>query len=447
MSATEASLARQEAVRQLQRIEKDQAYVSLVDRRQKLTKRDERFVTELVAGITRWRRWLDFLIGEFYHGSVQKLDPEVHQVLRIGFYELLFLRTPTYAAVNEAVELAKAVSHQGVVGLVNGVLRAVERKRDQLPEPSADDPAVALAIRYSHPDWLVQRWVERFGPAETEKLLTINNERPSYALRINRLKTNPKEFLARLEEAGVETQRSDFFNDFVVVNQIQEVLEAGLLEEGLCTVQGQGAGAVVQLTDPQPGEFIIDLCSAPGGKTFYLAELMQNQGSILAADVHDKRLKLLDQTAKRLGISIVSSQAVDGRKLADQEDIAPADRVLVDVPCSGTGVLSKRADLRWQRRPEDLTDLTKLQDELLGAAAQLVKPGGVLIYSTCSIEPEENEQRVQAFLAQHNEFYLEDAHPWIPEELLNANGQLSVLPHKHRMDGAFAARLRRKKEA
>jgi 16S rRNA (cytosine967-C5)-methyltransferase len=362
----------------------------------------------------------------------------------MGIYELLFLRTPPYAAINEAAELAKSVSHEGVVGLVNGVLREVDRQRGNLPEPARGDRAELLAVRYSHPTWIVRRWHDRYGRESTRDLLARNNERPAYAVRVNRRKISPGSFRERLDERGIDFRSSSYFDDFVVLDRLWPLFEHGLIEDGFCSVQGQGAGAVVRLLNPQPKERCIEVCAAPGGKSLYMAELMADQGHILAVDKHEGRLDLVRQGADRLGISIVDTLVIDARQLPGRVDVGRADRVLLDAPCSGTGVLNKRADLRWKRDSSDLEMLVSLQDELLDAAAELVRPGGVFVYSTCSLEPEENEERVAAFLDRHPSFDHKPGPPGIPDALRNERGDLQCLPHEHGIDGAFAARLRKR---
>lgn len=443
-----AATARSEALSRLIRVEEDEAYVSLIDREEarELDPRDRRLVTEIVAGVTRWRRYLDFLIDAYYEGDAEALEPGVRQILRIGAYEMLFLRTPAYAAIDQSVELARSHAHEGVTGLVNGILRSLNRDRENeeqgLPEPESGDLAEDLAVRYSHPTWMVARWVERYGAEETRALLEANNRRPTYAVRANRQKITPRQLAERLDEEGISYERSPWIAEFFRLEQVQPVLDADLVSEGLCAVQDEGAGAVVDLLDPRPGETVIDLCAAPGGKTLFIAERMEDSGTLLAADLHERRMDLLRESAERHGLSNIRPEVVDGRELALQPEPPRGDRVLVDVPCTGLGVLSKRADLRWNRTAEDLEDLVQLQEELLDAAARMVRPGGLLVYSTCSLEPEENEEQVAAFLERNHAFEREEAGDALPEELVR-NGALVTLPHEHGIDGAFAVRLRR----
>lgn len=438
-----ARSARREAFDRLNRIDRDAAYAGLVGAASRLSDRDERFVTELVSGVTRWRRWLDFAIDARYSGAAENLEPAVRQILRIGVYELWFTRTPSYAAVNEAADLARAVSHRGVVSLVNGLLRAVERAGDERPSPRTGDPAEDLAVRFSHPTWLVRRWLERFGAESTRELLRRNNERPVYGVRANALTCDEMAIGDLLREHAIEFRSVPYMDDFVIVDGVQEILRANLLEEGYCSIQGPGAGSVVRLLDPRPGESIVDLCSAPGGKAIYTAERMMDRGRIVAVDRSEARLKLVARDAERIGASIIETSAGDARALVLDQRLPAGDGVLLDVPCSGTGVLNRRADLRWKRTAADLEDLVELQDELLDAAASIVRPGGRLVYSTCSIEPEENEERVRAFLARHSSFVREPASGWLPQSACGTDGFLRCLPHVHGFDGAFAARLRK----
>ncbi len=431
--------AREHAIWALARIETGGAFASHVHRAASSKQADRRGI-ELTAGVTRRRRYLDFLIESIYDGSLGKMEPPLKQILRIALYELLYLDTPHRAVVFEAVELAKQILRPGAGRLVNGILRAALRRLDALPEPGKADLADYMATIHSHPTWMVRRYLTRFGPDDTEALLRQNNARPVWGLRCNRLKIAPESLERELHKASVAFERSRYLDDFVRTQRLQAVIRRGLLSNGSCAVQDESTGLVVLLLNPQPGETLIDTCAAPGGKTLYAASLMQNRGRILALDIHAARLDRLSRATSIHGASAIETRVHDLRTFADT---VVADRVLVDVPCSGTGVLAKRADLRWRRTVEDLQQLSQLQDVLLDSAARLVRPGGLLVYATCSIEPEENEQRVAAFLARNRTFHLDSPSGKMPTEVLTPEGFLCTLPHVHGVDGAFGVRLRK----
>ena len=432
--------ARALALDRLLRLERDGAYVSRLPDGSASTGPAERRAADYVAGITRNRRWLDFLIAQFYRGDAHTLEPRVRQVLRIGLYDLLVRETAPHAAVGEAVELAKRAIRPGAGGLVNGILRSVLRAQQagRLPEPETGHAVRDLAVRYSHPTWLVRRWAQRFGEDETRRLLRHNNAAPTYALRVNTRETSVDDFRAALDALGVAHEPSPYLDDFVRVERLQPVLRAGWFDEGKCAVQDEAAGLVVRLLDPQPGETIRDVCAAPGGKALYAAIRMGDEGKVLATDANRARVGLVRTAAAAHGLSSIEAATSDARQLH-----GAADRVLLDAPCAGTGVLAKRADLRWQRSEADLAELTTLQDELLDASADLVRPGGLLVYSTCSLEPEENVERVLAFLDRDARFSIEPPGDRLPESVVTTDGAYAALPHVHGTDGAFAVRLRR----
>ena len=441
-STDSISSSRYLALEHLERVDHDEAFVERLqaDDADARTRRQAR---ELVAGVTRQRRWLDFVLAEAYHDEYDSMESRLRHILRLGLYELLFQSTPTRAVVHQYVELAKQTLRPGAGNLVNALLRTIDRDRQHIPNPDTGDDAEDLAIRYSHPTWMVRRWLERFEIDETPDLLEWNNRRPMYSIRINPLRTDRDAVEKWLDENDVIFVDSPYLDTHLRLKRLQALIAGDLLDDGHVAVQDESAGLVVQLLDPQPGETIIDGCAAPGGKTMGIATYLQGDGNILAVDSNENRLKKVTEAAKAQGAEdLVETEAADLMALADLPDPPQADRVLVDVPCSGLGVLAKRADLRWQRSEDDLEELAALQDELLDAAAKLVRPGGLLVYSTCTIEPEENEQRIDAFLARHVDFTLESAEGYVPDDVVSESGFLTTLPHRHRTDGAFAARLR-----
>ena len=434
--------ARALAVGRLLRVEDEGAFVARLGGGDAET---ARAASDFVAGVTRLKRWLDFVIDHYARGGVESLDPELLQTLRIGVYDLVVRGTAPHAAVNEAVETVRALLHRGAAGYANAVLRSVARAlRDgTLPEPDTGSVAGDLAVRHSHPTWMVRRWLAAWGEDATARFLASNNAAPRFALRA----TGDVDALAdRLQALGADPKRSRWLDDFVTVGRLQPVLRAGLLAEGACAVQDEAAGLVVRVLDPQPGEAVLDGAAAPGGKAVYAALRMARAGAdagpsrVVALDVSRAKTALVAKSAEAHGVAdVVETVAAD---LTTWTPPRPFDRVLLDAPCSGTGVLAKRADLRWNRSPEDLKELAALQDRLLDAAASHVRPGGLLVYSTCSVEAEENDDRVAAFLDRQPDFVVEPVGDLVPEPMRDGD-VYRALPHVHGTDGAFAARLRR----
>eukprot|EP00257_Ricinus_communis_P018331 XP_015577031.1 uncharacterized protein LOC8286857 isoform X2 [Ricinus communis] len=393
--------------------ENEMGYVerTLGFRTKNLDDRDLRLVTDVVGGTIRWRRFLDHLICSLFHdeNTFRSMEPLLLQILRIGAYEIVKLDMPPYAVVDENVRLAKVALRPGAGNMVNGILRKLVllKENNSLPLPKLEGDARAqaraLATLHSHPVWMVRRWTKYLGQEEAIRLMIWNNSDPSFSLRANGGKgVTRDDLVTRLNLLKVPYELSPYSDHFVRMRTgLQIVLQAGLLKEGFCSVQDESAGLVVSIVNPQPGDSIIDCCAAPGGKTVYMASLMEGQGMVYAIDINKGRLRILQETAKLHQIDgVITAVPSDLRVLAENYPMK-SDKVLLDAPCSGLGVLSKRADLRWNRRVEDLEELKNLQDELLDAASTLVKPGGFLVYSTCSIDPEENEERVDAFLLRH----------------------------------------------
>jgi 16S rRNA (cytosine967-C5)-methyltransferase len=413
-------------------------------RRAGLARRDRALVTELVLGTLRWRRWLDWQLARVSERPLEDLDPRVRTLLRLAAYQLAFLgRVPPWAAVHDAVELAKRRRPRRAAAYVNGVLRALSAQPRPWPEPAAEDPVDALALRVSHPTWLVRAWWARYGPDETEALARAMNEPAPVVLRVNTLRATRAGVLAAFARAGIRARPTGFAPEGVVLEDGGDPGELAPLRAGLVTVQDEGAILVGHALGPLPGETVADVCAAPGTKTTHLAALMENRGRIVAADPHAGRLALLREACLRLGATIVEPRAADAGALAAALG-AVCDRVLVDAPCSNLGVLRRTPEAKWRRQPGDLGRLAAAQGAILEAAAALVRPGGILVYATCSLEPEENEAVTAAFRARQPAFVPDPLPPAVPAACRAAPDVLRMLPHRHGSDGFTAHRLRRR---
>lgn len=403
--------------------------------------RDRNQANEYVQGILRRRTYLDFLIKEYSSVPLEDLEPFFKNVLRLGMYDLLFMDgTPDHAAINEPVEIAKNKISSRSGDMANAILRRLQREMATLPKPAMKDRTELVATTFSHPQWLVSRYVTRFGEREAFQLMQANNRRPEFFLRVNTLRTKAENFKLRLEKSGIDFEESDWLPGYFKVSSVAEVRSKGWFEKGLCQVQDIAAGFAPTILDPQPDELVYDLCAAPGTKTIVLAGMMENSGTVLSVDISAHRIFKIAENAEKYGAENVKIQRAD----IIEERFKLADAVLLDVPCSGTGVLSKRADLRWKRTPEELAEIVKKQAELLDAAANMVKKGGRLVYSTCSIEPEENMEQIHNFLKEYNNFELQPLDDYLPEEVLaEDNLSYQTMPHKHNCDGHFGVLLKR----
>jgi len=431
------------AVKILNRVERADAYFDkLLDaelRAKELIDSDKALLAEIVHGVMRWQGRLDWVLNGFFHGNYVKAETNVKNALRVALYQILFLdRVPHHAAVNEAVEFIKRIRGEKPASLVNAVLRNIIRSLDGIryPDP-AQELVQYLSAYYSHPSWMVRRWLERFGREETEKLLAANNEIPDLTLRINRLKIEPLKFLSMLESNGIGYRGSPFFDYFIKVSSLAGISQMDLFRSGYFSVQDESAALPCILLAPQAGERVIDMCAAPGGKTAHIGELMNNEGEITAVDKYEAKLNFIKTACERLGIRNVTYMAADSSELS----LPPADKVLVDAPCSGLGVLRKKPDIKWKREPEDIPRLVVLQLALLENGARLVKPGGVLVYSTCTTEPEENASVVQQFLLKHSEFHVDHPLQSLNKSLVTPEGFVETFPHRDLVDGSFAVRL------
>ncbi len=409
-----------------------------------LDTREKAQVREYVQNIFRRRSYLDFLIDHYSSISVEEMKAELKNILRLGIYDMLFMdSTPDYAAINEAVEIAKFKLGSKTGDLVNAIMRNLQRDIENLPKPAYPDRTKLVAATFSHPEWMVARWSKRFGEREAFQLMQANNSRPNYYVRVNTLRTKPENFELRMDKMGVEFEESEWLPNFYKVDSVQPFIEKGLLSKGLCQVQDIAAGLAPFVLDPQPGESIYDLCAAPGTKSIMIADLTEANSDILAVDISGERLEKLAESALSFGAENIKIRRGDVLELS----LPLADAVLLDAPCTGTGVLSKRADLRWRRDEEGLKNAVALQEQLLEEAANMVKLGGRLVYSTCSIEPEENMEQVTKLLEKMDDnFELEPLEDYVPEEVLAEDGKAyQTFPHIHGCDGHFGVLLKRVK--
>ncbi|HBW38439.1 16S rRNA (cytosine(967)-C(5))-methyltransferase RsmB [Desulfosporosinus sp. BICA1-9] len=444
--------ARSMAVQMLTRVEVEGAYANLLLQNNigRLTdSRDRQFVTLLVNGTLKHRLTLDYALRRYLSKPMSVLPHEVRAILRIGAFQLLYAdRVPPAVAVNESVELAKG--YPKYTGLVNVVLRKVMSTAWEFPWPDSKRETVRyLSVRYSHPEWMIQRWLKRWGQEETEALCIANNEPAHTWIRTNTLKISRENLRDRLIEEGITVELGTRIPESLKIQNFSALDRLESFKEGLFTVQDESSQLVAHVLNPQPGQHVLDACSAPGGKATHLAQLMEDKGEILAFDIHSHKLDLIQQLTQRLGIKIIQPQLGDARDLPGVR-LGSQQRVLVDAPCSGLGVLRRRADLRWQREEEDLKEFPTLQLAILERAASCVDVGGDLVYSTCTTEPEENFELVKRFRSGHPEFEPVNLAESLPFELENprdiqqANkGMLQILPNRHEMDGFFLAKFRR----
>lgn len=448
---------REQALYCLHRIEEKGAYANLLlDEEMRLNQwsgADRALLTELVNGTVRMKKHLDWVLNLFLSRKIEKQNAWLRDILRLGAYQLLFLgRIPDYAVVDEAVRLTREKLNHSMSRLVNAVLRNLARNRGQILYPdSYREPITYLAVYYSHPEWIVERWMKRYGFEKTRSLLEYNNRSPQITIRTNHLKTDRSTLVNSLAKDGCECQISGLTPWGVRISRLAKPLRSlQAFQQGWFYVQNEASMLVAPALSPDQSQLIYDLAAGVGGKTSHLAELVGNCGIIRAAELHAAKLEVLQGNTRRMGIDIVQTWAGDILGVIP-DSWEPGDRVLLDAPCSGLGVLRRRADSRWRKTPGDIEQLTNLQLGMLTRAADLVRPGGILVYSTCTLEPEENEQVVKAFLVEHSEFTpesLSDPLAFFPfageDEIQASTGMLTLFPPRYGIDGMFIARIRRK---
>jgi 16S rRNA (cytosine967-C5)-methyltransferase len=443
----EVNPARLAAVRIISRFERSDAYLDKLMlkelRDSSFSNEDKALLTELVNGVIRWKWKLDWVLTGFYKGDYLKCLNIVKNALRVGLYQILFLdRIPDHASINESVEIIKRIQGEKIAGIVNGVLRNIARNIENIRYPVKEDDAVYYyTIILSHPRWMVKRWMDLFGEEQTVKLLEANNRKPDTKIRINLLRATISEVISELREKNIDFEQSAFAPESIIIKSKGEDISSWeLFTEGKITIQDTSAYMATKLAFVRPGQRILDLCSAPGGKSFALAEQSNDEGTVISVDKYESKLKSIKEGAERLHLKSIKTMVADASSVEFEELF---DVVFADLPCSGLGTLTKKPDIKWKREREDIALLVNTQKEIISNAVRFVKPGGALIYSTCTIEPEENEDVISWFLAENPDFTLDPAEKYLPADICRS-GCMQTYQHIHNIDGAFAARLVRK---
>nr|WP_263328041.1 16S rRNA (cytosine(967)-C(5))-methyltransferase RsmB [Neobacillus sp. Marseille-Q6967] len=440
---------RETAMELLTTIEKNQSYSNLLlnstIEKNKIAPIDVGLLTELTYGTIQRRMALDYFLKPFIKNP-KKLENWVLQLLRLTLYQMIYLdKIPDRAAIFEAVEIAKKRGHKGISGMVNGVLRSIQREGIPSLEEVAD-PVERLSIETSHPMWLVIRWVNQFGFDKTKQMCETNLTAPLQTARVNLTKTSIRECIEDLDEEGFHIEKSPVIPE-AIRSLKGNLAHSRAFKNGLITIQDESSMLVSYALGAQENETVLDACAAPGGKSTHIAEQMQNTGKVISLDLHDHKVKLINDNAERLGLKNIKTFTMDSRKAGEEFEEESFDRILLDAPCSGLGVLRRKPDIKYTKKEQDVYQLSTIQQNLLESVGVLVKKGGILVYSTCTVDKEENETTVKGFLAKHPEFepdvsfktrMPEAVQPLITDEFLQ------IYPQDFGSDGFFIAVLRKK---
>lgn len=426
---------REAALSILMAVEKNQAYSNLLlhntIEKHGIDSKDRSLLTEITYGTLQHKMTLDFYLEPFLRG---KVEGWVKQLLRLSLYQLVYLsRVPAHAVVNEAVEIAKRRGHKGIASMVNGVLRSVQRQGVRSLD-EITDPIERLSIETSHPVWMIKDWMREYGLDKTREMAFENNRAPVQTIRVNTVKTDVETVMELLKEDGLKVERSRNVPECLYVTNGQAV-RTKAFEEGLITIQDESSMLPAYALKVEPGMRVLDMCAAPGGKSTHIAEKMKNRGEIISLDLHEHKVKLIRENADRLGLSIIQAETADGRKAGEQFGQASFDRILVDAPCSGLGVIRRKPDIKYTKTEQDAKSLQKIQLELLEEAYSLLKPGGILVYSTCTVEATENREVSNKFMDKYPDMKpVEDLLPHFPH-----TGSIQVLPQDFGSDGFYIA--------
>lgn len=439
--------ARELALNILKDIYENQAFSNIAIKRHlkdKLNSQEENLVREIVYGVLENEIYIDYIISKASSIKLKKIHSTMLIILRIGIYQLVFMdKIPSSAAVNESVKLAKRYGHKGSIGFVNGVLRSISRDKDKFMKIDVKDKIDYISIKYSHPRWIVERWVKEFGEEFTEKLCIENNNKPELNIRVNTLKTNKQDLIKNLQEQGMIVRQSKYSKDSLIIENPTRITETKEFLLGHFIIQDESSTLVGQIIDPKPGSLVVDVCSAPGGKATHIAQIMNNEGRILSRDIHDHKLKLIEENASRLGINIIETAEGDATR-KDDSLVNIADYCLVDAPCSGFGLIRRKPEIKWNRKESDINELVNIQYNILNNVKNYLKVGGVLIYSTCTIENDENINLVNRFLKENENFKLVNIEDKINnKENISTlkDGYIQLYPHINGTDGFYIAKM------
>ena len=435
--------AREIAYKVLLDIEKNKNYSNMAINKHfkdvKMSNQDRGLATEIIYGVIENKYYIDYMIDKLSKVKTNKMEIYVKTLLRMGIYQIMFLNSISdYAAVNETVNLAKKKNSK-VSGFINGILRNVIRQKEEIGKVKTKDDVDYLSIKYSYDKWMIRNWMIHFGKEFTEELLEANNERPNIYLRTNTLKITRDELIKKLEKQNIKAEKVNVVEEAIKVEHLKDIENNSLYKEGLFTVQDVSSMLVGKVMNPKENSLVLDVCSAPGGKTTHMATLMNNTGQVVSRDIYDHKLKLIKAASKRLGLTNVDVEEFDGMKL-DRESIGKFDYVLADVPCSGLGIIRRKPEIKYKEK-EEFRQLPPIQKKILENASKYVKVGGTLIYSTCTIQDSENIDVVNEFLQKHKNFEL------VPIKEVNVDlenqekGYMKIYPNVHNMDGFFISKL------
>ncbi len=412
-----------------------------------MPQKDRGFVTEIVNGTLRNITYIDAIINDVSTVKTVKMKPWILAVIRSAVYQMYFMKVPDSAACDEAVDLVKRKGFGKLAGFTNGVLRNIARNKETLPIlPENQSTAERLSTLYSHPLWILHMWLNEFDKEFVEELCKRNNIAPNVTIVSNPLKISTLELKKELEKCNITVSAGNHWENALHISKTADISALPLFQKGYFHVQDESSMTAVEVLDPKPGEKILDMCAAPGGKSFLIAEKMQNKGEVISRDIHEHKLELICQGSQRLGISILKPQCKDASQ-TDSLSIDAFDKVLVDAPCSGIGLIRKKPDIRLKKDGTDMDNLMLLQRKILEQAAKYVKNDGILVYSTCTICKKENQKNVELFLTQHKNYILEDCAEYLPISLKTAvekEGWIRLFPQLQNTDGFFIARMRRK---